>query len=69
MLPATCVVAMSNTNGASFRAGAAHAHGFVANIFSPAWVGTIDMGLPAVVVSPIMSCSSAIIEWYASMPM
>ena len=56
LLPATWVVAKSITNGGCLLAGAAHAHGFVENRFSAPKVGSIDIGFPAVMQTPIMSC-------------
>ena len=40
----------------------------MASLASAPWVGTTFKEFPAVIVSPIMSCSRAIIEWYASIP-
>ena len=58
LLPATALVATSKRNGASVRAGAAMAMGFVPNLGSAPNVGT-TAAPPAVIVTPIMSCSAA----------
>ena len=63
LFPATCVVAKSITNGGWLLDGAAHAHGLVEKRRSAPKVGTIDIGLPAVMQTPIMSCLSGSIAW------
>ena len=59
---ATVVVAMSSTNGACRPAGAANEIGFVDSFGARPNVGTIAINAELVVATPIMSCSSAIIE-------
>ena len=59
---ATVVVAMSSTNGAWRPAGAAKEIGFVLSMPFRPKVGTAAGTGMLVVASPIISCSSAIIE-------
>ena len=63
LLPAIALVAASNRKGASFRAGAAMAMGFVPSRGSAANVGTI-FAPDEVIVSPTMSSSAASIAWW-----
>ena len=62
LLPATVLVAASNTKGASLRDGTAMAMGLVPSRGSAPKVGTTDGG-QLVMHTPIMSCSSAIMAW------
>jgi hypothetical protein len=59
---ATVVVAMSSTKGAWRPAGAAKEMGLVLSFGARPKVGTMARYAEFVVESPIMSCSSAIIE-------